>query len=507
MVHYFDSKLFDPTSDPDRPSQELDQIPYNEELHAKVRDFLRGKKYKGFDIIVDDNVKQEVAALLEQKRKNGDEMTQLERVINDVAVFYMGGKHYEERVSPLGRDDVLSTEKFIDKLLEEIKKLEPEFRELSLSQLRIEVSKIIKGSSYFLKHILARLKNSNNLNTYNPKYTFSEELLDLFREGLEERYGDRAENCFDLIEEYKETNDLKVYSKQQYHYHNPSLDGQFFSRLNTEEKGYWFGFMLADGSITLGGDDKIRYQIAIELSIKDKDQLVRFCRSVGLDAAKIGKRTREIDGVEYELVYIQFTCKEMVQDLRNLGYFEFKEGGRLPSFEGFPSSVQKAIVLGVFDGDGIQGISRICTSNAQFLYQLKEYYNIKYEVRIKVDIDADYINNNPIKPTKNVYGLALGASLFNDLLDNYKDSMGRKRIVLDEYRDKYEHLKEAIGSKKHLQNMIDNFPQSWLARHFDCDVKTLHKLCLEWGIELQNNGFWTFQRLEEARDKFNKLNK
>ncbi|NVM36654.1 MAG: hypothetical protein HWN81_13750 [Candidatus Lokiarchaeota archaeon] len=197
----------------------------------------------------------------------------------------------------------------------------------------------------------------------------------------------------------------------------------------------------------------------------------------------------------------------MVQDLKNLGYFEFKRGGKLPSFESFPSSIQKAIVLGVFDGDGIQGTSRICTSNVQFLHQLKEYYNIKYEVRTKVDINADYINNNPIKPTRNLYGLAFGASLFNDLLDNYIDSMGRKRILLNEYREKYVHLKEAVGSKEYLQNMINSFPQSWLARHFDCNVKTLHKLCLEWGIELQGNGFWTLEKLEEARENFNKLNK
>ncbi len=494
--------FFEPNSELDNPKESLDRLHYDEELHSTARDFLRGKKYKGFDITVDDWVNWEVLALLKEKWESGEKMSQLERVINDVAVFYMGGK---DKVSVAEKEDVLTTEQFIDYLLEEIKKFEPDFRELSLTQLRIEVSKIIKDSSYFLKHVVARLKNSNDIKTYNPKYTFSEELLDLFGDRLEEKYGERAKTCLNIIEKYRASNELKVYSKQQYHYHNPNLDSRFFSRLDTEDKGYWFGFMLSDGSITLGNDDIVRYQIAIELSIKDKDQLVRFCQTVGIDPTKIGKRTREIDGTEYEVAYIEFTCKEMTQDLRALGYFEFKEGGKLPSFEGFTSDIQRAIVLGVFDGDGIQGTSKISTTNVQFLHQLKEYYDIKYEVRKKIDIDADYINNNPIRPTKNLYSLSLGATLFNSLLNNYRNSMNRKRIILDEYRDKYDNLKDLIGSKDHLQNMVNNFPRSWLARHFNCDVRTLNKLCTEWDIELQKNGFWTFDKLEEAREKFDKL--
>ncbi|KKL92390.1 hypothetical protein LCGC14_1885170 [marine sediment metagenome] len=277
--------------------------------------------------------------------------------------------------------------------------------------------------------------------------------------------------------------------------------------MDTEEKGYWFGFMLSDGSITLGTDEKVRYQISIELGIKDKDQLVKFTNSIGLKTTKIGERTKTIEGKEYEMTYITFTCKPMVDDLRNLGYFEFKDGGRLSSLESMPYNIQKSIILGFFDGDGLQGKSEIDSSNVQFLYQLKEYYNIKYPVTLKIDIDADYINNNPIKPTKNMYRLSLGASFFNDLLNNYKNSMGRKRIFLDEYRDKYDQLKELVGSVDRLQNMINDFPQSWLAKHFDVNVKTLHKLCIEWDINLQGSGYWTLSRLEEAREKFNKLNK
>ncbi|HEC39564.1 hypothetical protein LCGC14_0760720 [marine sediment metagenome] len=411
---------------------------------------------------------------------------------------------------PLGSKNpeaILSTEDFIDSLLEEIKELQPEFRDLSLTQLRIEVSKIIKGSSYFLKHIIARIKSSNNPKIYNPKYSFSEELLDLFEQRLEEKYGARVKNCFDLIDRYKEANDLKTYSRQQYHIHNPNLNPHFFGNLDTEERGYWFGFMLADGSITLGGDDRVRYQISIELSIKDKEQLVKFTNSIGLKTAKIGERTRTIEGVEYDMAYVTFTCKPMVDDLRNLGYFEFKDGGRLSSLESMPYNIQKSIILGFFDGDGLQGRSEIASSNVQFLYQLKEYYNIKYPVTLKVGLDADYISNNPIKPTKNVYRLSLGATFFNDLLNNYGNSMERKRIFLDEYRDKYDLLNELVGNAELLQNMVNNFPQSWLAQHFDVNVKTFHKLCLEWGINLQDNGYWTLSRLEEAREKFNKLNK
>ena len=79
---------------------------------------------------------------------------------------------------------------------------------------------------------------------------------------------------------------------------NKHLKSHFFEQLSSITKTYWFGFLCSDGSITGGNDrSRKRYQISIEISEKDKNHLVKFCRTLGLNPSKIGKRTRTLSSV------------------------------------------------------------------------------------------------------------------------------------------------------------------------------------------------------------------
>jgi sulfur carrier protein ThiS len=84
---------FDPESNQKRREKLLDKIVYPVDLILEAKEVLKTAKYEGFDIIVDDNINPIVFALLQDKFSKGIEWSRLERIIADVASFYMGGRH------------------------------------------------------------------------------------------------------------------------------------------------------------------------------------------------------------------------------------------------------------------------------------------------------------------------------------------------------------------------------------------------------------------------------
>ena len=84
-----------------------------------------------------------------------------------------------------------------------------------------------------------------------------------------------------------------------------------------------------------------------------------------------------------------------------------------------------AFLLGFFDGDGKQGTTRIVTGSINFLKQIKKKFNLQYKIYLKIS-RGTYIRGKEIKGQG--YSMSLGVKLFNEMLDNYKNSLKRKRI-------------------------------------------------------------------------------
>ena len=271
----------------------------------------------------------------------------------------------------------------------------------------------------------------------------------------------------------EQNNNLKEYSKQQYQFHNPDLKANYFNLIDSIEKAYWLGFLCADGAITSRRTKRIRYQIMIELSVKDKDQLVKFCETIRLNPDKIGERNKELNGNIYRMVYIEFTCKPIYEALERLKFKEF------PHFLG--RKYLLGWLLGFYDGDGISKRTDICSSDKLLLEQIKIKFNIRYNVELKRDL-SDLNDDVIIKSNKPLWRLTLGATLFNEMLQNYNNSMDRKRHFMDEYREVYENLKVLIGNSNNLKKLVENFPKQLIADDLGINIKTLSKLMKEWKI-------------------------
>ena len=374
----------------------------------------------------------------------------------------------------------------INDLLQIVPDIDDQFKDLSKTKLLENISNIIfsKGKQ-FLKHILSKIRNSNNPD-YNPNYKFSVNVLNIAEKNIKEKFGPSSELVLKNIEKYRYVNeDLKEYFHEQWKKHNPDLKSCFFKHLDTVEKTYWYGFLCSDGSITSGNDpSKKRYQISIEISRKDISHLYKFCHTVGLNPAKIGERTRILNSKKHRLAYIIFTCKPMFHDLVNLGLREFKGGNEL-KFNLKDNDLSYALLLGVYDGDGKEGRTIIYSTNYSFLLQIKEIYKIKTEIRKR---EVDEIPEDikfKIQRTKPIYEFSLTPKVLNRMMDSYNNSLTRKRKRFSEQFHVMDNIKKKIGSPEVLENLIKTHGKEKLAKMLKISFNSLHKLSLEWDVNVK----------------------
>lgn len=129
-----------------------------------------------------------------------------------------------------------------------------------------------------------------------------------------------------------------------------SLDENFFEKIDTEEKAYWLGFLLADGSVSKNSN-----RISIGLAIRDYDHLHRFKKSLNLTAniAECFSRVKALDNY-YPTCSIRFSSEKMKNDLAKCNVTPLKSGHE-KAFENLPKDLFRHYLRGFFDGDGSIG--------------------------------------------------------------------------------------------------------------------------------------------------------
>lgn len=346
--------------------------------------------------------------------------------------------------------DQITMFEFIDKFKNEFGRVSGEVK-----VSKTELSFLFGMAHNYISTISKRLEDRDNPN-YNPSFTFSKEVLG----GLADNLGVLKfsfRKVLDIIERFISLNpDLKEYSGQQYTITNPNF---FSDILQNPTAAYWFGFLCADGYVT---NVRNNYEIGTELSIKDEDHLKKFGELVGFDESRIYYRLRvqsyKSEIKIYETNEVKFSCKLMYNTLTELGLFEpksdrkrvppiIKEAIRLAKKEAenrdvhwsetSHGKVAHAWLLGFFDGDGqYNGRSnpragkysaQIYSVSEDLLEEIKDLYEIRNKVRVKVDPgDEVFVFDKPVI-SKGFYRLTLGPDVFKRLLQSYTNSLDRKR--------------------------------------------------------------------------------
>ena len=114
-----------------------------------------------------------------------------------------------------------------------------------------------------------------------------------------------------------------------------------FKNIDTPEKAYWLGFIVADGCM-----HEANYCLSIDIGGRDERHLEKFVDFINGNMNMIQTTIHHTTG--NELKHIQITSKEAYNDLLNLGVKPRKSGKEVYISTPF----DRDFIRGVIDGDG-----------------------------------------------------------------------------------------------------------------------------------------------------------
>ena len=118
-----------------------------------------------------------------------------------------------------------------------------------------------------------------------------------------------------------------------------------FSTIDSEEKAYWYGFLLADGGL-------YKNELRLKLGQIDEDHLRKFCAFIGADPRQLIRVERH-ETTGRLLCKVTLSSVEMVISLKAHG-MDYRKSGheRVPRFAIEDDALAVPFLRGVFDGDG-----------------------------------------------------------------------------------------------------------------------------------------------------------
>lgn len=262
---------------------------------------------------------------------------------------------------------------------------------------------------------------------------------------------------------------------------NPQLKVDTFEIIDSKEKAYWLGFLMADGYVT---DRKI----VLRLSVKDEDQVIKFVNFIGGESKTI---RRFIDPNGYSMVEFYAKDSKLVGDLNKLGCISPKAKNlKLLDFK--KEEYTLVFLMGFYDGDGQESSPTVSSGSLKFLKAIKNKYKLTAKIRLVINAWGQ------------CYDLYLSKSFLRIMMNNYPDSMSRKRKQIYGYTlckcgtplmnksskqcNKCNQLKKrkiTIG-KKQIEEMLLNSSILKVSKELGVAPNTLKKRCIQLQIDFKS---------------------
>ena len=218
-----------------------------------------------------------------------------------------------------------------------------------------------------------------------------------------------------------------------------NFNHQYFDQINTEEKAYWLGFILADGCIS-----KNLYNMHIQLQQTDKAHLEKFAKIFNVPI-KIGSSYDKRNGNNYQWCNIKINSNYICKSLNNKGVTPRKSLLDCSIiFEYIPNELIHHFIRGYFDGDGFVGVSN---KDREYAFVLVGNDKFLQFIRDNVFTKELNLNINNVRQMGTIYRLAYGGNFQLVKIRNwlYKDAT----IWLERKKNLFDKVEFGGGSKIH----------------------------------------------------------
>lgn len=128
----------------------------------------------------------------------------------------------------------------------------------------------------------------------------------------------------------------------------------YFSKIDTEEKAYWLGFLYADGCVNELVKNGKTQSMNLELTLAeiDREHIEKFAQAIETNVP-IKQRVTTCKGKQYVSNRIIISSTKMCKDLCDLKCIPNKTYNvRLPDDSIVPNCFMRDFIRGFFDGDG-----------------------------------------------------------------------------------------------------------------------------------------------------------
>lgn len=150
-----------------------------------------------------------------------------------------------------------------------------------------------------------------------------------------------------LIEEDDFLKIKKLYwDDRQHRSYDIGWNREIFKEVNTPEKAYWLGFILADGCLHLTKPGTFLGHFSIDIGGEDKEHLYKFAKFINAQSNIVSFSIHP--QTKNTLAHIQLCCSSTNEDLYNLGIKPRKSGRE----EWINTSYPADFIRGYYDGDG-----------------------------------------------------------------------------------------------------------------------------------------------------------
>lgn len=269
------------------------------------------------------------------------------------------------------------------------------------------------------------------------KYLTEQEELELF---IKFKSGNRRKDIlseYGISERYYKDIILKNGGALKSKVDKYELNHNYFENIDTEDKAYFLGFIVADGNIN-------NKTTQVTLIQKEKDILYKFKEYIEFEGNIFTKSDKS------KCSYLTVSSAKMKSDLHNLGIYPAKT--MIVKYPEIPKELEHHFMRGVFDGDGCVSIRKpgkrdksgrgqvnICSGSKEFI---EEYVN---------RLELYGITRNKVRCPKGTYYVIDWGS-FSDVEKFYEYFYKNATVYLERKKIKFEEIvslsKEVIRYRK-----------------------------------------------------------